>query len=595
MREYLKKWKWLVVILAISTQYLVAQEVPGKPLTLAGQGVDLWTQNLSDQVFFQNKQEVEDHLRMGLNQLINLGHFEASVDSLAERDDDFLALLHAGDKYNGVSIVVPDSLILSLTPNTYKEVTKYPLSPDDWSVIQNEIVADLSERGYPFAQVGLGGITIEDTDVTATLDLRLGVQYKYDDIQLAGKSGLSTKYLSRYLGWNAGKIYSHQNFALVKSRIDDLPYVKLTTDPRVVFTYDQASLKLNLEKQRANKFDFILGVLPGNDFQDRPVIFSVLLNTAMYNLLGAGERIAVDFANTKPEAQELKIDLDYPFILSMPFGVAGGFELFRNQETNLDIRYKVGLFYQSTNRLRLSSYYQRISSSLLSVDTTYLINNMKLPPNLDHSFDKVGIELLYSQLDNALSPRQGIRLFLGISAGIKKIDQTNEYISLNSQELPVESYYEELGERTEQYEINVKIEKYWAFWRRFSFLWAIQGKAFFGPDKFLENELYRLGGNRLLRGFDEEFFRANLYTVNTMELRFFLDRNSYFAAFYDFGYLQKQTNDVDLEDNIQGFGLGMTFQTPVGIFNLSYALGQSRQVPLDVNAGKIHFGYISLF
>jgi outer membrane protein assembly factor BamA len=117
----------------------------------------------------------------------------------------------------------------------------------------------------------------------------------------------------------------------------------------------------------------------------------------------------------------------------------------------------------------------------------------------------------------------------------------------------------------------------------------------FGSDAFLFNELFRVGGNRRLRGFDEEFFRVDGFAIQTIEIRFLLDRSSYFSAFYDLAYLERRGFDNSFTDIAHGFGLGFNFKTPIGLFNLSYALGGSRRTPLDLNAGKIHFGFVNVF
>jgi hypothetical protein len=44
-----------------------------------------------------------------------------------------------------------------------------------------------------------------------------------------------------------------------------------------------------------------------------------------------------------------------------------------------------------------------------------------------------------------------------------------------------------------------------------------------------------------------------------------------------------------------GFGAGTTFETKVGLFGLTYALGQQQDNPISFKTGKIHFGYVNYF
>ena len=112
----------------------------------------------------------------------------------------------------------------------------------------------------------------------------------------------------------------------------------------------------------------------------------------------------------------------------------------------------------------------------------------------------------------------------------------------------------------------------------------------------LRNEQYRLGGNRLLRGFDEEFFFATNYGIATLEYRLLLDQNAYIYVFGDYGRL-RDTRATPGQTLVYpfGFGTGLTFGTQAGLFSLSVAVGGTGEQPVDFGAPKVHFGYLSLF
>ncbi len=44
-----------------------------------------------------------------------------------------------------------------------------------------------------------------------------------------------------------------------------------------------------------------------------------------------------------------------------------------------------------------------------------------------------------------------------------------------------------------------------------------------------------------------------------------------------------------------GIGAGITFETKVGIFGFSLAVGRQRETTFDFRRVKTHFGYVSLF
>jgi hemolysin activation/secretion protein len=112
----------------------------------------------------------------------------------------------------------------------------------------------------------------------------------------------------------------------------------------------------------------------------------------------------------------------------------------------------------------------------------------------------------------------------------------------------------------------------------------------------LENELYRIGGNRLLRGFDELSILTDYYAVLTSEFRLLLNTDSYLSfPFIDFSRMRTFVEGEPIIDNAYGIGLGLNFSTKSGIFNISFAAGSRLQNPIDFNNTKVHFGYVNLF
>lgn len=109
----------------------------------------------------------------------------------------------------------------------------------------------------------------------------------------------------------------------------------------------------------------------------------------------------------------------------------------------------------------------------------------------------------------------------------------------------------------------------------------------------LRNEKYQIGGNKLLRGFDEASIFTSYYALATFEYRLLLSNNSYFSVpFIDFGFIE----DVDGNSLfVTGIGASLGVETPVGLFNFSLAAGRTSEEGFDFSKPKAHFGFVSLF
>ena len=116
-----------------------------------------------------------------------------------------------------------------------------------------------------------------------------------------------------------------------------------------------------------------------------------------------------------------------------------------------------------------------------------------------------------------------------------------------------------------------------------------------GGDNIFENELFRIGGLKTLRGFDEESIFASLYSIGTLEFRYLLEQNSYAYVFSDAAYIEAQSTTDTRITQALGFGTGISFETRAGIFSINYALGKLPNNPVDLRGGKIHFGFVNLF
>src|SRR5690606_25384173 len=129
---------------------------------------------------------------------------------------------------------------------------------------------------------------------------------------------------------------------------------------------------------------------------------------------------------------------------------------------------------------------------------------------------------------------------------------------------------------------------------RSTFLVRARG-AYLLNENMFRNEIYRIGGLKTLRGFNEQSIFASAYVVGTAEYRFILEENSNVFVFFDQAIYEDRTDEKTLSDTPFGFGAGINFETNAGIFSLTYALGKQLENPVEIRSGKIHFGFISFF
>ena len=62
---------------------------------------------------------------------------------------------------------------------------------------------------------------------------------------------------------------------------------------------------------------------------------------------------------------------------------------------------------------------------------------------------------------------------------------------------------------------------------------------FYIGETMFQNELFRIGGLKTLRGFDEESIFASVYSIFTLEYRFILEQNSYYYMCLAMAHIMK--------------------------------------------------------
>src|SRR6185437_1467133 len=248
----------------------------------------------------------------------------------------------------------------------------------------------------------------------------------------------------------------------------------------------------------------------------------------------------------------------------------------------------------------LDIFYQSEQDFLLSggVDTNQIILTKTLPPNIDVSSGNIGLGYHFVNTNYRLNPRKGNELDITATAGIKKTSKNNDIVNLKDQSNPgfdFNSLYDSIKPKTYRIKIVASAAHYFPLGNESTLKTAANVGVLQSPQNF-QNELFRIGGYQLLRGFDEESIYANRYAVFTAEYRYLIGINSFFFGFSDLGYTQTKFNTSDYSNHFISGGIGLEFETKFGLLNLSYAVGKRNDVKFDIrNSSKIHFGYINYF
>jgi outer membrane protein assembly factor BamA len=532
---------------------------------------------------FPTRALLNKELQRVLSLCYDNAYLVAEYDSIVVDSPKVTAYLDFGAQYKWAKLGPGnvDEGVLSEIGFREKLYSNKPLKYKEVRRVRERIVRYYENNGYPFASVKLDSIVIEGERISAQLFLEKNAEVKIDSVVIRGSARIAPVYMYNYLGIKPGSLYDESRLEKVNARLRELPFVTVKKPASVTFTNKMNKLTLNLDKRRASQFDGIIGILPDNN--TGKILFTGDVRLKLQNGLGRGELIDLNWRRLQTQTQDLKARVVYPFILRTPFGVDYNFKLYKKDTTFLDVQQNIGIQYLLSGGNYLKLFYNNKTSTLLSTKGLEFVTT--LPPYADVRTNMYGIGLRFEQLDYRLNPRKGFFLIVNASAGTKNIKK-------NQKVNPV--VYEKLKLNSTLYNSDLELNFFLPLGSRSTVKIGNQSAFLYGETTF-QNELFRIGGLKTLRGFDEESIFASAYSIFTLEYRFILEQNSYLYVFGDGAWYENNNVSQYVKDTPYGFGAGISFETKAGIFSINYALGRQFNNPIQLRSGKIHFGIVNYF
>lgn len=565
------------------------------------QGIDVLDEKIIQVVkpsqSYANQTEALTFLQQIVPSLQANGYLAASIDSISLGSNLYRAFIYLGQQYKWAKVSfasLPPALVVATAVNPAQWEGR-PLAPAGISRLSEKILAWCENNGYPFARVWLDSLEIqEDGGVSGYVMLDKGAKRIIDSVVINGEVRISRKYLLRYIDIQEGQPYNEQKLRTVSNRLRELPFLQEEKPWSVYFKATDTKLYLNLKERPANQFNAIIGLQP-NSQETGKFLLTVDGQAALQNVLGYGESMSLTVQKLQYRSTMIKADVVWPYLFNTPVGAEAHFDLYNKDTTFRRTTFQLGGRYQfsATDYLRL--YYENRSNAVITIDLPTVLARKKLPDNIDATAHGAAAELILNRTDYRINPRKGWHVRLMANALLRKTKRSDAVLGLtDGTGFNYAGLYDSLEQNSYQYRLNGDIAWYLPVGKKATFKAAYAGGWISGQKLFM-NELYQVGGFKLLRGFDEESIFVNQYHITTLEFRLLLSPTSNVYLFSDNGWLESRFNGSNTSAVYNGFGVGTSLQTKNGMFTIAYALGRSDLVPLNVRQSKIHFGYVAFF
>ena len=454
-----------------------------------------YQKNYTDTLQFRND------LKSLISELQSEGYLAASIDHVKIDSNKIEASVTLGNIYYWSVLDVSQ-----LEGNLIKELDldfegNKQVNLNELNKLKSDIVLFYENSGYPFVQVQLNPFEISDSTFNASMQVKKGDFYTMDSLIIKGEAKISTNYIKKTLQFNPGEPFNQEKIDQVSKKINELSFLSEIKPAEIEFREKNIDLYLYLKKQKANTFQGIIGFL--QDQNSDKLLITGELNLNLVNSLRKGDELFMNWEKLESSTQKLNISFAYPYFLKTNLGFDTDFSLYKKDSTYLTLNAGIGLrlFLNYTDYIK--AYYRYKSSTRIG-DKQNFSQNLSLADIKSNIF---GASYHFNHLDYKLNPSKGIKVNMFAGAGFKDTDYNNTLTdSLNLK--PDNSLLE--------VEAGLDLDVFWPIYKNFVFHFGNNTRyldQFTDSEEktvFFENELYRFGGAKSLRGFDENIFYASI-------------------------------------------------------------------------------------
>ncbi len=523
-----------------------------------------------DTTYSKDRFEAERFLHQLFQNQINDGYLTCEIDTTIE-DSTIQYCVLQGKRYAIDSIIIthPDH-------SEYVKILKRT-SGKAFSSINilagKEVLNSYCENGYPFVHLTLDSIYWHDTIASIKWHIEKGPMMKMDSLYLRSDDRVPRPYLARALQWQKGKNYRESIILQADNRIREIPFLTNAQPSSIRFTDSGAQLIIYPVRKPSNTFQGILGIRP--DDKTGKINLTGDIELRLWNGLNLGEELYLNWRKLQSQTQDLEAKAAFQYLFGTPFGPDASIKIYKRDSTFVSIRLNGGLGWKPTYHTTLKMFAERFNTNTLKPSLLF-------PEITNVSAIYYGVNYTHSEFDNNSNPRKGIHISGIISTGYRSrstfsladsVDITNRYDAM-------------------KFELESKI--YMPTFKRQCLLLGTN-TGIMKTDSLAQNEMYRIGGIRTMRGIDEESILASSFAIATVEYRYLMDSQTAIYLFMDQLWWEKKSYIRYEKDTPISFGAGLNLKTSSGIFTFNYALGKQFQNPILIRNAKVSFGFKSVF
>ncbi|MCF6349481.1 MAG: hypothetical protein L3J23_00420 [Flavobacteriaceae bacterium] len=516
---------------------------------------------LNFQDFILDKSELENRLDSITNRLHLYGFFNLESTVTSSNDSILNVIYNLKKQFKKIKINnLKDALIKSEISTILKTKINdtFEIDTQTLPVLFSKLIQRFEEKGESFTQFSLKNITLKSDFITAEIFIKKSNTRTIDGIVVKGYTLFPKTFIKHHLNLKKKMIFNKNKLNEVSNNLKSISFAEEIKKPQILFTKDSTLIYLYLKKKNSNRFDGLIGFNSKED--SNGLEFNGYLDLYLENMFNYGSEINLLWKNNGEENQKFNLAIKTPYLFNSAFSPKGFLEIYKQDLSHINIKTQFEIEYTINSKNKIATSIQN------EISTNLLDNNTDAVENYNTTF--YGLHYSYQSFSNtSLFP---IKFYGSLNTYFG--NRTSEKIKTSQTKLAFTSFY--------NWQLNYK-----------NYLYTQINSGYLISDDYLDNELFRIGGNETVRGFQEESIFVSLYNIINIEYRYLTKNNSYFYSITDMGLVETQT----AKNRLFGFGLGYAFETKIGLLNLNYVLGKSENQSFDFSKAVVGLKYITTF
>lgn len=492
---------------------------------------------------------VQKHLKMN-------GYFLSRIDSISKKGEKYIAYLNLDKKID--SVFLKHKSISKQILQKYKFKNNYIKTPiNQLEEILNEISTFQELKGNAFSKIKLKKLRIDNKTLYAEIDLITSKKRKIDKIILKGYDNFPESFIKNYLNINSKTTFNKKKLMEISKLSKGLDFVSETKPPETLFKKDSTLIYIYIKKIQGSSFD---GLVNFNSRENGKLQFNGYLDLKLKNVLNKGEQLNLLWNSFGNEKQEFSISVQTPYIFNSKLTPEFTFSIYKQDSTFLNINLNANLKYQIKDHTNLFATY---SSEDSQNNTEAISNNISTYKNYF-----IGFGYEYKITKNDVFKNDTFFLNINPSFGKRKT----------------------INNASQQIKIATTLTYLLALNRKNS-IYFRNKTGLLNSTNYFENELFRIGGNKSIRGFNEQSIFVKNYLLQNIEFRYQTSKSSYLYTITDLALI----STTNSKEKLYSFGLGYLFNANNSQINISTAVGTNTKNPLDFKNTQFFVNWVNFF